>query len=177
MHKRQSLLLIQVEFEFFFVKHRFSQCHSGYGTCIDEYKLKKSSCEFVTQHRPPMTCALNEGIWCVRYSSETDQLGFAILDAYTTQWRFELRTRDKWTIVWQVALPFLSGDCEISPIINGDWIATNTVNIRLIHISNGQLKSAVEYERELKNAIVVGRNFLVIRAKGTIEFHRVDSKK
>lgn len=119
----------------------------------------------------------HEGIWCIRHSRETNRFAFSILDATTNQWRFELRTTDKLTTLYKVSLPFFTGDCEVSPLINGDWLSTNSFNVRLIHISDGKLKAAVEYERELKNAVAIDQRFLVIRTKGTIDIHRLDQKK
>jgi hypothetical protein len=149
----------------------------GFGTVIDEYALTRSSSKFTSQWSSPKTCASHEGIWCIRYHPETDQLGCAIVDATNNQWRLEIRSRESFTCLWKINMPFLSGDCEISPFPNGEWLATNSFNIRLLQIGHQVLRSAVEYERELKNAVVINDLYLAIRTKSTMEVHRIDAKK
>ena len=149
----------------------------GFGTVIDEYTLTGSSFKLMNRWIPPKTCANHEGIWCIRYHPETDQLGCAIVDATNNQWRLEIRSRESFACLWRINMPFLSGDCEISPFPNGEWLATNSFNIRLLQIGYQVLKSAVEYERELKNAIVINDLYLVIRTKSTVEVHRLDGPK
>lgn len=149
----------------------------GFGTVIDEYAVTGSSCKLVNRWIPPKTCANHEGIWCIRYHPETDQLGCAIVDASNNQWRLEIRSRESFACLWKINMPFLSGDCEIFPFPNGEWLATNSFNIRLLQIGYQVLRSAVEYERELKNAIVINDLYLVIRTKSTVEVHRLDGPK
>ncbi|CAF4805755.1 unnamed protein product [Rotaria sp. Silwood1] len=124
--------------------------YSGFGTAIDEYSLSASSCNLVNRWVPPKTCAIYEGIWCIRYQQETDQL---------------------------VVLPLSNGDCEISPLPDREWLAVNSCGIRLIQIANQKLKSGVEYQRELKNAITIGNLYFVVRTKSTIEIHQIKRSK
>jgi hypothetical protein len=95
------------------------------------------------------------------------------MDARTNQWRFELRDRKTFSQIFHVVLPLSHGDCEISPLPNGEWLTTNACGIRLIQIANNTLKAAVEYERELKNAITIGNDYFVVRTKNTIEIHSI----
>ena len=149
----------------------------GFGTIIDEYLLEGSTCKFIKHWTSPTTCAPYEGIWCVRYHPDSNQLGFAIMDARDNRWRIELRSRDKLLPLWQTVLPFSHGDCEISPLSNDSWLAVNSCGIRLVHIAHQKLKSAVEYERELKNAITLGNSYFVVRTKSTIEIHQIKKPK
>ena len=99
------------------------------------------------------------------------------MDGQTNQWRFELRDARDLTTLWQYPLPLTHGDCEISPLINGQWLAVNSCGIRLLQIINRKLKAAVEYERELRNGIPIGDEFFVIRTKNTLEIHAIKKNK
>ncbi len=99
------------------------------------------------------------------------------MDARNDQWRIEIRSRNQLTLLWQMALPISNGDCEISPLPNGEWLAINTCGIRLIQITNQKLKAAVEYERELKNAVAINHSYLAIRTKNTLEIHKIKQSK
>lgn len=134
--------------------------------------MGESSCKFINRWKPPNTCSVYEGIWCARHHPDTDELGFTIMDARTNQWRMEIRSRDKFTSIWQTALPISHGDTEISPLPNNEWLAINSCGIRLVQVANKRLKAAVEYERELRNAIVVDNSYFAVRTKTTLELHR-----
>ncbi|CAF1113041.1 unnamed protein product [Rotaria sordida] len=151
--------------------------YSGFGTVIDEYSLAASSCKLINRWIPPKTCAPYEGIWCIRYQQETDQLGMAIMDARNNQWRLEIRNRKDLAFLWQIVLPLGNGDCEISILPNREWLAVNSCGIRLIQIANQKLKTGVEYQRELKNAIAIGNLYFVIRTKSAIEIHQIKQLK
>lgn len=139
--------------------------------------MKLSSCKFINHWTPPKTCAAYEDIWCIRYHPDTDQLGFTILDTRNDQWRMEVRSRDKLTLLWQLVLPIISGDWEISPLPNGDWIAINACGVRLGQITNKRLTAAIDYRRELRNAILINNIYFVVRTKTTIEFHQLKRSK
>jgi hypothetical protein len=139
--------------------------------------LEVTTCKLINRWSSPKTCATHEGIWSIRYHPNTNQLGFAIMDARDNRWRMEIRNQDQFTPIWRTVLPFMNGDCEISPLPNAEWLAVNSCGIRLVHIANHKLKSAVEYERELKNAIPIGDSYLAVRTKNTIEIHRVEKSK
>ncbi|CAF1053332.1 unnamed protein product [Rotaria sp. Silwood1] len=151
--------------------------YSGFGTAIDEYSLSASSCNLVNRWVPPKTCAIYEGIWCIRYQQETDELGIVIMDARNNQWRLEIRNRKDLAFLWKIVLPLSNGDCEISPLPDREWLAVNSCGIRLIQIANQKLKSGVEYQRELKNAITIGNLYFVVRTKSTIEIHQIKRSK
>lgn len=145
---------------------------------IDEYSITPSSCSLVKRWLPPRTCAEHEGIWCIRHHPDTDEIGLTIMDGQTNEWRFELRNPRDLSVLWQTPLPLTHGDCEVSPLLNGQWLAVNSCGIRLLHIVNRRLKAAVEYERELRNAIPIADEYLVIRTKNTLEIHSIrDNKK
>lgn len=127
--------------------------------------------------KPPKTCALYEGIWCIRYNQHTDQLGMTIMDARNNQWRLELRSRNGLAIIWQTVLPLNNGDCELSVLPKGEWLAINSCGIRLVQIANQSLKAGVEYLRELKNAVSIGNAYFVVRTKSTIEVHEIKQRK
>jgi len=133
--------------------------------------LNKSSCKFVNRWLPPQTCSNYEGIWCIRYKPETDQLGITIMDSRTNQWRMEIRSRTKFNVIWQIVLPVSHGDCEISSLPNGEWLAINSCGVRLVQVVNKKLKAAVEYERELKNAVAFNKLYFAVRTKNTLEIH------
>lgn len=143
----------------------------GFGSVIDEYELGSSSCEFINRWTSPSTCAVYEGIWSTRFHPSLQQLGFTVMDGRNNQWRFELRERKTLNRLWQTVLPVGVGDCEVSPLMNGDWLMINSCGSRLIQLSGTELKTAVEYERELKNAITLGDEYFVIRTKNTIDVH------
>jgi hypothetical protein len=149
----------------------------GFGTVIDEYIIKRSSCELTNRWTPPKTCATDEGIWCIRYHSDTNQLGMTVMNAQTNQWRFQIRNRRNLSIIWQTGLPIGHGDCELSPLANGEWLIINSYGVRLIQIANHELKAAVEYERELKNAITMGNQYFLVRTKNTIEIHPIKKEE
>lgn len=93
------------------------------------------------------------------------------------QWRFEIRDRKNLSVVWQTVLPLTHGDCELSPLSDGEWVAINSCGIRLIQIANRKLKAAVEYERELRNAVILGTDYFLVRTKQTIEVHSIKKKE
>jgi len=97
----------------------------------------------------------------------------SILDGQTNQWRFEIRDRKTFSIIWQTVLPLTHGDCEVSPLANAEWLTVNSCGIRLIQIGDFKLKSAVEYERELRNAIIISENYFAVRTKNTLEIHAI----
>jgi hypothetical protein len=171
MYNKQFVITSSIKKVMFFCRS------TGYGTTIDEYSLEASSCKLVNRWTSPKTCATHEGIWCIRYHAKTDQLGFAIMNAMTNQWRFEVRNRQNLAPLWQTTLPFVNGDCEISPLPNEEWLTINTCGIRLVQIANQKLKAAVEYTRELKNAISIGNLYFVIRTKNTIEIFHLKALK
>lgn len=148
----------------------------GFGSIIDQYKFNSDSCDLVKRWTPPETCAPHEGIWSIRSHPDTDQIGMSILDSKKNQWRFEIRNRATLAIVWQTILPLIHGDCEVCPLANAEWLIVNSSGIRLIQIVNRKLKSAVEYERELRNTIIIGENYLAVRTKNTLEIHSIKKK-
>jgi hypothetical protein len=143
---------------------------------VDEYLLGSSSCEFVDRWIPPRTCENYEGIWCIRYHLEIDQLGMTIMDRRNNQWRFEIRNRKNFSPVWKVTLPITYGDCELLPLPYAEWLTINSCGVRLIHIANRQLKFVVEYERELKNATIIGADYFIVRTKNTLNIHSIKQK-
>jgi len=147
--------------------------YSGFGTIIDEYKMSRTSCQFVDQWTSPKTCSNVEGIWCIRYQTESDQIGLTIMNSQTNQWRFEIRDRKKLSTIWQTGLPVNHGDCELTSLGKDQWLIINSCGVRLVHVINRKLKAAVEYERELRNAILIGRDYFVLRTKSTIEVHSI----
>jgi len=60
---------------------------------------------------------------------------------------------------------------------NGEWLIINSYGVRLIQIANHELKAAVEYERELKNAITMGNQYFLVRTKNTIEIHPIKKEE
>lgn len=112
----------------------------------------------------------------MRFHPMLQQLGLTIMDGRTNQWRFEIREQNTLDRVWQTVLPIGVGDCEVSPLFNGDWLMINSCGSRLVQLSGKELRAAVEYERELKNAITLGDEYFVIRTKNTIDVH-VNKKK
>ncbi|CAF4293935.1 unnamed protein product [Rotaria socialis] len=152
-------------------------CYSGYGTVIDEYSMGATSCKIVNRFIPPNTCAVYEGIWCIRSQESTNLLGLTVMDARNNQWRVELRSGKDCSIVWKSVLPIQFGDCEITILPNEEWVIVNSCGIRLIQIANQKVKAAVEYERELKNAVGIGKSYFAIRTKNTVEIHRMKQLK
>lgn len=149
----------------------------GFATIVDEYAITPSSCSLIKRWLPPRTCGEQEGIWCLRHHPDTNEIGMTIMDGQTNQWRFELRDARDLNILWQYALPVTHGDCEISPLINGQWLLVNSCGVRLLQIINRKLKAAVEYERELRNGISIGEEYFVIRTKNTLEIHAIKNEK
>ena len=149
----------------------------GLATVVDEYMITPSSCSLVKRWLPPRTCAEHEGIWCIRHHPDTNEIGLTIMDGQSNQWRFELRHSQDLSVLWQTPLPLTHGDCEVSPLLYGQWLAVNSCGIRLLHIINRRLKAAVEYERELRNAIPIADDYLVIRTKNTLEIHSMENNK
>lgn len=143
----------------------------GYGTIVEEYSLETSSGQWINRWTSPETCATYEGIWCIRHHPETDQLGLTILDSRTNRWRLEVRNRQGFSILWSIDIPIYQGDLEISPLSQGDWLVVESRGIRLLHISNQQLKVMVEYLRELRNVLKIGNLYFIIRTKNTLEIH------
>jgi len=99
------------------------------------------------------------------------------MDGRNNQWRFEIRDRKNLSTVWQIVLPLTHGDCEVLPLRNGEWLFVNSCGVRLIHIVDYEIKAAVEYERELRNAITIGNKYFVIRTKNTLEIHSIKKKE
>ncbi|CAF1079749.1 unnamed protein product [Rotaria sordida] len=150
--------------------------YSGSGTVIDEYILEKSSCKLINRWMPPQTCATYEGIWCIRSHPNTNQLGMTILNLKNNQWHFEIRNSNNLSQIWETIIPILHGDCELSPLLNNEWLLINSCGIRLFQIGNLKFKTAVEYERELKNAITIKDDYFIVRTKYTIEIHATKKK-
>ncbi|CAF3535510.1 unnamed protein product [Rotaria socialis] len=145
--------------------------YSGSSTVIDEYILGPSSCTIVNHYEPPQTCAYNEGIWCIRTHPNTKQIGMTVMNSNNNTWRFEIRDPTNLAHIWQTPLPIPHGDGEVTPLPNGDWLIVNSCGARFIQISNLAIKLAVEYERELKNAILFRKKYFIIRTKNTLEIH------
>lgn len=143
----------------------------GYGTIIEEFSLETSAGQSMNRWTTPETCASYEGIWCIRHHPESDQLAFTILDSRNNQWRFEVRNRQEFTILWSIPIPIFQGDLEISPLSQGDWLLVESCGIRLLHISNQRMKVVVEYLRELRNALKIENLYFIIRTKNTLEIH------
>ena len=120
---------------------------------------------------PPHTCATHEGIWCIRYHPNLDHIGMTIMNSHSNEWRFEIRNRKDLSQIWRTALPVGNGDCELSPFGKTQWLVINSCGIRLLQIGDEKFKVAVEYERELRNAITIGNDYLVIRTKNTVDVH------
>ena len=99
---------------------------------IDQHEIGTSSSRLVRRWKPPTTCAAHEGIWSIRYHSGIQQMGLAIMDARDRRWRFEVRGLPGLLPLWQVALPFTAGDCEISPLPDGKWLAINSLNVYFV---------------------------------------------
>jgi hypothetical protein len=162
---------------FFSLINRFLSDHQGYGTVIEQYEMTKWSCRLIQRWRSPTTCAMHEGIWCIRYHPNNDKLGIAIVNGQTNQWRFEIRDRKNFLPLFRINLPLIAGDCELSPLSNAEWLATNSCDVHLIHIVPEKIEAVVQYERELKNAIVIGNHYLVIRTKSSLDIHPLNSIK
>lgn len=146
-------------------------CYAGLGTIVDEYHIERKSCELIYRWLPPHSCAIEEGIWCIRHHPDTNQLGLTIMDSQTNQWHFDIRDPKTFALIWRSPLPINHGDCELTPMEKGEWLIVNSVGIRLVQIVDRTIKAAVEYERELRNAISVGKEYLIVRTKNTIEVH------
>jgi hypothetical protein len=99
------------------------------------------------------------------------------MNGQNNQWHFQIRDRKNFSTVWQIVLPITHGDCELSPLVKGEWLAINSCGVRLVQIANRKLKAAVEYERELKNAITIGNDYFVVRTKNTVEIHSIKKKE
>lgn len=99
------------------------------------------------------------------------------MNGQNNQWRFEIRNRKNFSLIWQTALPLTHGDCELSPLPDKQWVAINSCGVRLIQIANRKLKAAVEYERELRNAIPLGNDYFLVRTKQTIEVHTIKKQE
>ena len=139
--------------------------------------MSTSSCTLVSRWTPPRTCATYEGIWCIRYQPDTNQLGFAIVDARNNQWRLEIRSPQDLTLVWQIPLPVQNCECEISPLPNAEWLAINSRVARLFQIADGKLKATVDYRARLKNAIAIGDSYFVVRTSYTIDIYEAEQLK
>ena len=142
---------------------------------IDQHEIGTSSSRLVRRWKSPTTCAAHEGIWSIRYHAGTQQMGLAIMDARDRRWRFEVRGLPGLLPLWQVALPFTAGDCEISQLPDGKWLAINSLNVYFVQIAQEQIRAAVDYQRILKNGIAIGSEYFVVRTKSTIEIHRIPS--
>jgi hypothetical protein len=141
---------------------------------MEEYTLGSSSCKLVNRWQPPKTCKPHEGIWAIRYHPETDELGLTIIDSTTKQWRFEVRHREKFNLVWSAALPLTRGDAEITIVPNQQWLVVNVFGLQLAQLSRHGLKSMIDYDSELRAAVVIDDAFFVVRTKSTLDIHRLD---
>ena len=102
-------------------------------------------------------------------------MGLAIMDARDRRWRFEVRGLPGLLPLWQVPVPFTAGDCEVSPLPDGKWLAVNSLNVYFVQIAKEGIRAAVDYQRILKNGIAIGSEYFVVRTKSTIEIHRIAS--
>ena len=112
----------------------------------------------------------------MRYHPKLDQIGMSIMNARTNGWIFEIRNKKDLSPIWQTVLPMTRGDCEVTPFIDQEWLIINSCGIRLLQISGHRFKVAVEYERELKNAIAIGNDYFAIRTKNTLDVHSMKEK-
>ena len=99
-----------------------------------------------------------------------------IMNSHNNEWRFEIRNRKDLSQIWQTGLPVRHGDCELSPLGNTQWLVINSCGVRLLQIGDEKFKVAVEYERELRNAITIGNDYFVIRTKNTVDVHVMKTK-
>lgn len=125
---------------------------------------------------PPQTCAPYEGIWCIRAHPNTNVIGLTIVNPQNNAWRFETRDSKTFGHLGQMYLPIRNGDCELSPLAHGEWLIINSCGARLVQIENVEMKLAVEYERELKNAIPFKKDYFIVRTKNTLEVHSTKKK-
>jgi hypothetical protein len=75
-----------------------------------------------------------------------------------------------------MSLPFSSGECEIAPLGDSEWLVTNTMSKRLIQITDRRVKATIEYADELKNALAIDHRFLAVRTKSSLDIHRIASR-
>ncbi len=94
------------------------------------------------------------------------------MDKRNNQWRFEVRDRKSLAHLWHIPLPFLEGDCEISAVPNGDWLAVNLCGRNLLQIADQKFKPLLQYGRYLRNATVINKSYFAVRGKNTIGIHR-----
>ncbi len=139
--------------------------------------MEASSSKFIHRWTSPETCATYEDIWSIRYHPDTNQLGLTIMDTRNEEWRIEVRSREKLDLLWKTVLPLTNGDCELSLLPNGEWLAVNACGLRLIHVAKQGVRAAAEYQRELRNAILMNNLYFIIRTKNTIEIHQYNESK
>lgn len=149
----------------------------GFGSIIDEYVLSSRSCEFVRRWTPPTICSVYDGIWSLRFHPQLNQIGWSVMDSQADQWYFETRQPKTLQPLVRVSLPLTHGDCEVSTLLNNDWLMINSFGILLLQLANGAVKHVVQYERELKNAIRFDDDYFIIRTKNTVDFHKIKKKK
>jgi hypothetical protein len=99
------------------------------------------------------------------------------MDTTNNEWRFEVRDRKKLTHLWHIELPFIDGDCEISALPNGDWLAVNSRGRNFVQISNQELNPVIEYRSDLKNAMMMRNSYFAVRTRNTIEVQRAKGRK
>lgn len=113
----------------------------------------------------------------MRFHPKLNLIGWSVVDSETNGWRFEIRQPKTLKLISQTTLPYSHGDCEVTPLENGDWLMINSIGILFLNISGQQIKQAVEYERELRNAVLWSNKYFVVRTKSTIDFHKVKKPK
>ncbi|CAF0779205.1 unnamed protein product [Didymodactylos carnosus] len=143
-------------------------CYSGYATSVEEYDLSSSTPTLKKRWISPKSCLATEGIWAIQ--CHQDQIGLTIMDVTTKEWRIEVRNM-KLKKLWDLKIPITTGDCELTLLPNNDWLVINSCGNRLFQISDRKMKVAVQYERELKNAVMFADKFFIVRTKNTIEIH------
>jgi hypothetical protein len=138
---------------------------------MEEYTLQTASGRVKNRWHSPQTCAPHEGIWCIRHHPDIDQLGFTIIDSRTKEWRLEVRNREQLTVLWRIGIPLTRGDAELSIIPNSQWLIVNAVGLQLAQISYHGLTSMINYDSELRNAIVIDNSYFIVRTKSTLDIH------
>jgi hypothetical protein len=141
---------------------------------MEEYTLSSSSCKVKNRWQSPKTCKPHEGIWCIRYHPETDQLGLTIMDSTNKKWRLEVRNRERFNVAWSITIPLTRGDAELYAIPNEQWLVINSFGLQLAQISKQGIKAMMDYDSELRGALVVGNTFFVVRTKNALDVHQLD---
>jgi hypothetical protein len=72
----------------------------------------------------------------------------------------DIRSPEKLALLWQWVLPLENCECEISPLLNAEWLAVKS------H------RWSVDYTRLLKNAMTIGNSYFAIRINSTIEIYQ-----